>query len=151
MTRKQILAFLKKEVPGEAGKLNAWRKEAAKLGPLAAPICLHILRHGAQPRHYSALLALRELGFDAYQQGHGSASTYHLKAPGSRVEQVVNPSHKMPDLPPASAWAGSLSKPSQRTSVRPIKFTRPKRSRSNANVKLRDLRADDRNIARTGT
>src|ERR1035437_5905287 len=98
--------FLKKDVPGESRKLALWRKQAGLLGPEAAEVCRRVLRASPPELHYSALLVLRELGYEAFAHNYGAKATYRIKSPGSRQAQVIRPMHRLPDLGAAADWAG---------------------------------------------
>ena len=74
--------------PGDAW--NTWRASASRLGPDAVPALIEALRTASPVVQYGALIALRELGVEAWAEGYEPTLSYRVTVPGS-VEQVVVP------------------------------------------------------------
>jgi DNA-binding transcriptional MerR regulator len=70
---------------------HRWRAAARKLGMEAVPVLLRTLQTGAEAQRYSALMALRELGFDASAEGFGEELSYRVRPPGGGREFAIQP------------------------------------------------------------
>lgn len=72
----RVLQFLRKSVPPfPSDEAVAWQAEARSLGTRAVPYLKNALANANPPQQYAALLALRQLGYEAHGEEYGR----HLK------------------------------------------------------------------------
>ncbi len=104
MSETGVLKFLSRDVPGDQVKLAVWMKAARTLGEAAVPVCISILKNKPHHLHYAALLALRQLGVEAWGHGFGSRMFYTVKAKSDTEEQRITPQFQPPEPVPATKW-----------------------------------------------
>ncbi len=86
----RVGAFLKKDVPPSVLPISEeWRTEARSFGKKGLPYFLKALRDGDDVEQYSALIALRENGFEAWGHGYNADFEYHVTIDGEK--QIIKP------------------------------------------------------------
>jgi hypothetical protein len=76
---------------GPSPEATRWKSEARDLGAEAVPALVESLRVEDEATRYAALMALRELGLEAYATGHGEQLSYLVTPPGQREPVRVAP------------------------------------------------------------
>ena len=68
---------------------DAWCAEAATLGPDAIDILVELLQEGDCDLQYGALLALRQLGVEAWAHDYEPNLYYEVTVPGREPQRIV--------------------------------------------------------------
>lgn len=84
--------------PGGDGHFDAWCAGARELGPEAIDALIDLLREAEPNLQYGALLALRQLGVEAWGNGYEPNLTYELTVPG-REPITITPRLQVPPPP----------------------------------------------------
>ncbi len=97
-----IVEFLAASVPpGGTADWRVWKQRCKDLGPLAVPVFLRTLETGTEEQQITALLALREHGFEAWLDDSSTAIIYRVRRPGEQAYTVIEPRSqpRRPNLP----------------------------------------------------
>ena len=77
-------------------QFEAWMVRCRGLGSVAPQVFLEALASGTEQQQFSALYALRQHGYEAWEDGYGSATTYRVRPP-SGDWRVIKPLHPPAD------------------------------------------------------
>ena len=105
-SKNDILEFFSNPVPPTGTPEWAeWKNLARALGKDASTVALQVLAVGSEGEQYAALLALREVGFEAWGEGYGSQLTYKVRKIGETEWIVIKPLQVPEDDDPTEGYA----------------------------------------------
>jgi hypothetical protein len=77
--------------PSPSREWTDWQQRCRALGPESIPVFLDVLENGEEAEQYSALLALRLFGYEAFGEGYGPELCYRVKEPGATDARLIRP------------------------------------------------------------
>ncbi|MGH8990057.1 MAG: hypothetical protein ACRDZ7_00830 [Acidimicrobiia bacterium] len=75
--------------PGGDHYFGAWCESARELGPEAIDVLIDLLREAEPNLQYGALLALRQLGVEAWAHDYEPNLYYEVTVPGREPQKIV--------------------------------------------------------------
>ena len=89
---EQIARFLRAGLPPASGKYwEEWKRQCKTLGHEAIQSFLVALREGSLTEQEVALLALREFGYETWQEGRLPEISYCIRQPETKQELKITP------------------------------------------------------------
>lgn len=105
-SKDEVLEFLSESVPPSGTPAWAdWKATARTLGKNGPPAAFQLLQFGSEIEQSSALIALREMGFEAFAEGYGPLLTYKVRKLGEVDWETIVPSSPPDEASPSDGRA----------------------------------------------